>query len=309
MKLLNKDRINIAINDTMIQYLVTNKKNETVSKDHGEIPLEQGIVEDGKILDQQRLITIFKNIVKDKKWKNRNVAFCVPDSFVTMREESVPKQLNKDEVKKYIELELESSIRLPFKNPVIDFEVIKEEERTNKILLFAYPNERLQAYIEVFEQANLKLVVADLSFLSIYRTYYNMDLANRDEHLLMIQWSKTDLVLTVFHEQKPIFNRHIHLNNNDRDVMKGALDKHKLIHREMIDEKLITIERFMDFYQYSIMSGEAQVSHLLLVGDFPNQLLINEILSSRFNLPIKTITLPNDLPQEYAAVNGLTLRK
>ncbi|WP_117161304.1 type IV pilus biogenesis protein PilM [Paraliobacillus sp. X-1268] len=313
MSLFNKDRINIAINDTMIRYLVSTKKNVTANKDYGEIPLEHGIVEDGKIIDQQRLTTIIKNVVKDKKWRNKHLAFCVPDAFVTMREESVPKQLTKDEVKKYIELELEGSIRLPFQNPVIDFEVIAEEEQTNKILLFAYPKERLNAYLEVFERANVKLMVADLSFLSVYRTYYNLDLANKEEHLLMIQWSKTDLVLTVFHDQKPIFNRHIHLNSNDmiftNNLVEDSMHSIEDMWRELIDDQLITIERFMDFYQYSIMSGEAQVSHLLLIGDFPAQSLINESLASRFNLPIKTIAFPSDLPPEYATVYGLTQRK
>ncbi|WP_117170445.1 type IV pilus biogenesis protein PilM [Paraliobacillus sediminis] len=313
MNLLNKDRINIAINDTMIRYLVSSKKNVTAASDYGEIPLEQGVVEDGRILDQKRLTTIFKNLVKDKKWKNKHLTFCVPDAFVTMREESVPKQLTKDEVKKYIELELDGSIRLPFQNPVIDFEVITEEEQTNKILLFAYPNERLKAYIEVFEQANVKLIVADLSFLSAYRTYYNLDLANKDEHLLMIQWYKTDLVLTVFNNQKPIFNRHIHLNSYDvvlnNEVFEDSMQADENIWRELVDEQFVTIERFMDFYQYSIMSGDAQVSDLLLIGDFPGQKSINELLTSRFNLPVKTIAFPNDLPAEYATVYGLTLRK
>lgn len=313
MNLLNKDRINIFINDTMIRYLVSSKKNVTDASYYGEIPLEEGIIEDGKILDQKRFTTIFKNIVKDKKWKNKQLTFCVPDAFVTMREESVPKQLTKAEVKKYIELELEGSIRLPFQNPVIDFEVITEEEKTNKILLFAYPNERLKVYKDVFEQANVKLVVADLSFLSAYRTYYNLDLANKEEHLLMIQWSKTDLVLTVFNNQKPIFNRHIHLNRNDlilnNEVFEDSMDANEHVWRELVDEQLVTIERFMDFYQYSIMSGEAQVSDLLLIGDFPGQASINELLTSRFNLPVKRIIFPNDLPPEYATVYGLTLRK
>lgn len=313
MNLFNKDKINIMINDTVIRYLVSTNKNTVISKDYGEIDLDLGIVEDGKVIDQSKLTAVLKKLVKDKKWKNKQVAFCVPDAFVTMREESVPKQLLKDEVRKYIELELESSIRLPFKNPVIDFEIISEEEKTNKILLFAYPKERLTAYTAIFEQVNVKLVLADLSFLSIYRSYYTLDHASKDEHLLMVQWCKNDLILTVFNQQKPLFNRHTHFTIpsnirmlNEEAQVDWSLDADSL--QDFLDEQMLIIERFMDFYQYSIMAGEAQVSDLLLVADFPNPSLIKDMLSSRFNLSIKTLKLPDEIPQQYATLYGLSIR-
>ncbi|CQR48013.1 Competence protein A [Paraliobacillus sp. PM-2] len=304
MKFFAKYRVNLSLTDSVIRYFFQNKKQ----CDYGEIELEPGIVEDGKIIDRMSLIGVLKGLVNKKKWKNKEIAFCVPDAFVTLREELVPKQLNKEEVKKYILLELGNTIRLPFDRPVIDYTIIGEEADKNKILLIAYPQERLDSYKDVFEQANLKLVLADLSFLSVYRLCAQRDLIRPEAHLLNIQWRKSDLVLTVFHNHQPIFNRHVyHAASSKLDTVDNKeFDRQTL--QNLIDEQLITIERFMDFYQYSIMNNEAQITDILLSGDFLFDDLLKELLQSRFNLSVYTPYLPEELPLAYAELYGLTLR-
>ena len=47
---------------------------------------------------------------------------------------------------------------------------------------------------------------------------------------------------------------------------------------------------------------------MLLTGDFPNQMMIEQQLNERFDLPIKKLTLPNDMPSEFGVLYGLGLR-
>lgn len=304
----------MTISDRVIRYLVCHKQPQDRLEAYGEVSLDSHIIEDGKIINYDQLSFILKNLIKEKKWKHRKIVFCVPDSFVTMRRETVPNQLTKQEAKDYIKLELEGSIRLPFKHPVLDFEVIEHGEEENEILLFAYPKERLDPFVTLFESLTLKPTIADISFLSLYRTYIERDQHTRDEHLLMIQWNKEDLLLTVFHQHQPIFNRHIHFNASFQ-LWKKDPNGNKVIWNqstealyEFIDEQLLTIDRFMDFYQYSIREGNEEVTNLSLSGDFPHMDVVMNSLTDRFELPVKLIKLQDPLSIEYAILYGLAIK-
>ncbi|KAB8137498.1 hypothetical protein F9U64_09245 [Gracilibacillus oryzae] len=302
MSLFKKERINLIFQQKSIRYIVKSGAN---TFDSGEIALESGIIDDGVIMEPDKLATLLKNLVQEKKWKKRPVAVCVPDTFVTLREEKVPKQLNDEEIKKYILLELKGNIRLPFQDPIIDFESLEEEGEQQRIILFAYPKEKLQPYIDILEQAELKITIADVSFLSMYRVVHELGLANPEQHQLMIQWGKSSLVLTVFYQDIPVFNRHIHLQTAMQQE-ENEMSNEQIL--DVIEDQLLTIDRFMDFYRYSVMNDEAQVTEVILSGDNPNQKLIYDVLVNRLNLSVHLLTSGHSIPFQYADVYGLTLR-
>ena len=314
MSLFKKDPIFILLTERTIRYLTWTDGKSNQQPDHGELILDSLIIEDGQIVNLELLSSILARLVEQKKWKRRELSFIVPDHSVTMRQESIPKQLTEDEVTPYIKLHMEGSIRLPFKDPYLDYQILAEEEETNKIALFAYPSERLKPFDQLFEKIGMQKKVADVSFLSLYRTYLKADLATKDEHLLMIQWNKFDLILTVFHQDIPMFSRHIAFSQAPQAWRKHEESKQLewqssvISLAEFVTDQLISIDRFIDFYQYSVATDEGQVDQILLTGDFPNQALIEQELNSHIDLPIKKIQLPNDLPDKYATLYGLGLR-
>ncbi|SHN08522.1 type IV pilus biogenesis protein PilM [Gracilibacillus kekensis] len=314
MALFKKDAVNVSITDQSIRYLVCPNHKNKREADYGEMVLDANIVEDGKIIDHKKLMTAFKKLVDEKRWKGRKLHFIVPDSFVTMRSEQIPASLTKEEAKSYIKLQLEGSIRLPFKNPLIDFHITKKGEQKNDILLFAYPEDRLQPFYELFTDVSLKPQVADLSFLSIYRIYAELDLSYDNQHLLMIQWNTSDLVLTVFHKGLPIFNRHINFANmfdnyiTSDNNQKSIWYQNNDIVQNFIEDQFVTIERFMDFYQYSVMNGNAQITDIVLTGDVPVRENIHQQLLDRFELLIHPVPLPFDLNEEYSKLYGLCIK-
>ncbi|SEO93634.1 type IV pilus assembly protein PilM [Amphibacillus marinus] len=312
MGLIKRERVYIMLSDRLIRYMVSPLQRPNQISDYGEVIFDSLVIEDGRIINEIELKKMLKRLIDHKKWRRRKLSFIVPDSFLAIRTENIPKQLSKEEAKHYIKLQLEGSIRLPFKNPVLDFQVLDKGDEQNDILLFAYPTERIMPYYQLFEQLGLEPDVADVSSLSIYRTYKQADLARKDEHLLMIQFGKNELVLTVFHQDVPMFNRHISFSNAFQ-AWKQDQEKQTLVwshslsaQDEFIDEQLLTIERFMDFYQYSIMDGQAQITDLLLTGDFTNLNKVSEQLELRFDLPVKPLT--TDPAPEYAALLGLIIK-
>lgn len=314
MNLFKKERVFILFAERTIRYLAWSDNKSNQVSDYGEIILDAPIFYEGKFMNPNLLSSVLSNLINHKKWKRKKLSFIVPDRFVVMRHESIPSQLGFDEIKTYIKLHLEGSIRLPLKDPYLDFHLLKEGEEKNEILIFAYPIDHLKPIYQLFDQSALEPQVADVSYLSIYRAYLEADLASADEHLLMIQWNHYDLSLTVFHQQIPKFTRHIQIpaasdgwqKNDDERELVWELSMTTL--PELIDEQLLSIERVMDFYQYSITHGEGQINQILLTGDFPDQALLEEKLQERFVIPIKTIDLPNQLPGKYASLYGLGLR-
>lgn len=315
MGFLKKKHIFLSINDRSIRYLVCPKMKMAESVDYGEVFFDQLVMEDGRIINEAQLKRHLRTLVEQKKWKRAEISFIVPDSFVTMRTESIPNQLTDDEVKKYIRLQLEGSIRLPFKDPLIDFDVLDYGEEKNEILLFAYPKERLTPFQHLLYDVGLDPVVADISFLSAYRTYQSLNESSTDEHLLMVQWNKLDLTLTVFHDNKPKFNRHVHssnayqawqLNEQTRELTSTLTQEEREDER---DNTLITIERFMDFYQYSVLDGSGSVTNVCFLGDHPDLLKLKQTMKERFNLNTVTLTLPKELPDGYGALIGLSYKE
>lgn len=84
---------------------------------------------------------------------------------------TVPVTLSKNEIKGYLKTQLGNSFHLSFDNPAADFELLEADEEQQNILLFAYPEERLRAFNDVFIEAGLKPEAADLTSLSVYRYY------------------------------------------------------------------------------------------------------------------------------------------
>lgn len=315
MGLFKKKHIFISINDRSIRYLVCPKQKANEHIDYGEVFFDQLVMEDGRIINESQLKRHLRTLVEQKKWKRAHISFLVPDSFVTMRTEEIPNQLSIDEAKQYIRLQLEGSIRLPFKDPVLDFNILNYGEEKNEVLLFAYPKERLKPFEKLFDDVGLNPIVADISFLSAYRTYQSLQDTSTDNHLLMVQWDKLDLTLTVFHNNKPRFNRHVHSSNayqawelDDKgNELVSTLSKEEL--EDERDNTLITIERFMDFYQYSVLDGSIGVTDVAFLGDHPALIELKETMADRFEISVKTLSLPNELPDGYGALIGLSYKE
>ncbi|MRH42969.1 hypothetical protein GH741_09755 [Aquibacillus halophilus] len=312
-----KKQVNLIIKDRLLRYIVSTNSTIESIVDSGEIILEPGLLEDGKLINDKSLQVVLEQLVKNKKWNNLPLSFCVPDSSVTIREQLVPKGLTKEEIKSYINMELEESIRLPFIDPIIDFVIIGEEKDQAKILLFAYPKQRVNEFLQIFQKSGLKPKVADLSSLSIYRLYYQLDLPEDNEHLLLVQWGKDASVLTAFNQNKPVFTRYIKstLDRNswswstaDNDLLWTGDDEEI---SQLIEDQLVTIDRFMEFYQYSVMDGNEEISKILLTGDFPNLEQIELLLKDRFIVTIDSMKKMEDKlkhPAKYADAIGLAVK-
>lgn len=295
LRLLGKKRpANIVIKDHVIRFVEIRSSSPLSVRLQGERELPPGIVHEGNIIDKESLIMILEECVEEWKIKGRDVQFIVPDAFVVIRTVDVPIDLNDDEIKGYLYLELGTSIHLPFEDPVFDLFVLGTTENKKNVLLFAAPEQIVFDYVEVFEEVKVKPVVADISPLSIYRLYTNLDMANPKDHLMIVQFDMPMVNVSLFHDDKPMFMRHLVIDLNYSLWKKNYSGQYEWKGEQadltgQMEDIYVEIDRIMNFYRFSLQHGNQEVTKILLTGDHPDFDNIKNRLVEAYEIPIDTI--------------------
>lgn len=311
----SKPLVYLQLQDRSIRYLSLHAKSHEMI-DKGEIIFENPIFEEGHLTSESLLIARLEALVKEKNWKNASAHILLLNDFIAIRNETVPSQLSKEEVRAYLELHINQSIRLPIDNPKFDFEIIQKNETEQDIYIIAYPGDVIEKYQAILQKASLKPVVADLSALSLYRIADYKGAINKQEnyHTLLLEWNPYDISLMAFTNNRPTFNRHSQTPRladlweltqedgwvwNDTDI--------ELEH--MLEDQLNGLERFLDFYRYSVLNGQGSINEIILTGDYPDLVQLKEKLTERFGLKVSMLELPDGLDSEFSALYGLTLKE
>jgi type IV pilus assembly protein PilM len=297
----NKRVINLIISDHSIRFLEL--KNTNVQNVHrwGEHILPDGIIREGKIIDRVTLSMILEECFGNWKIQKRLVKFLIPDPLVIIRKLKIPKEINEDEIKGYLYLELGTSIHLPFEEPVFDIFILSKDLDATEILLFAAPEKQVMEYASLLTELRLKPIAAEISPLAIYRLYDHLDMAKSEESLMVVQFDIDRVNISMFENQAPIFMHYIPLEFNtitwdikrneeeNRYEIKFIGDAGELA--STFEEYFKEISKLMDFYRYSIHQGSKSISKILLNGDHPLMEIILSEFASRFEVPVQTITL------------------
>ena len=170
--LLKNRIVNIIITDCCIRFLELKQAKPPVAAKWGERLLPNGLISNGKIQDYETLAMILEECVDEWKIRNRKVRFLIPESLVIIRKVMIPAEIQDDEMKGYLYLELGTSIHLPFEEPVFDTVVLSEENDKKEILLFAAPEEEVMEYSQLFSDVKLQPIEAEISPLALYRLYH-----------------------------------------------------------------------------------------------------------------------------------------
>lgn len=311
-----KPTLYIQLLDSSIRYMAVHPSNHTIIE-QDELLFEGNILEDGEISNPALLETRLSALIQEKKWKNAKVTMLVLNEFVTIREIEVPNQLDESEIRDYLAIHMNESIRMPFENPSFEYIISGEDEEKGmqNLILIAYPGNKIRQYQDILQNISLKPDVADVASLSLYRVADKQSLIQKggDQHTMILQWSPTDVSYTVFNQEQPIFKRHTQqamLAQSFERTAEGewnwrGSDGELGIH---LDEQLNNLGRFLDFYRYSVLEGEGSVSNIILTGSYPDLESLKVRISEALNLDVQLLNLPADIPQSYSALYGLTLR-
>lgn len=311
--LFSKAHLSISIRDSYIRILVTPNPDKRQVSFHQEVPIDEGIIEDGIIADEDKLRMIIMNMVQENGWKGATVSFFVHDSHINIRKIQVPNELDDKEIEPYILLNNETTYRLPISKPVIDFKVLGETEGMKEVLVFAYPEDVLEDYLSVFRACKLKPIVADLSPLALHRLIEKAEGGNVSDLLLISLYADT-MTLTALTEGYPLFTRSVAINQaggttvaDSNNPWLGTSDHAQ----QLLDSQIASVERFMNFYQYTVHQGNRNITKLAVYSDHGGTVPLVKMLENSFSLPVislHSVTEEVNLPPQFADVLGLVGR-
>ncbi|WP_243385544.1 type IV pilus biogenesis protein PilM [Bacillus kexueae] len=313
---------NLEIKDDVIRFVEVKQTNPIFVSHHGEYYLEPGIIEQGRIIDEEAFTSALSSCIQSWNLKRKDVRFLLPDASVVVRVVDVPIDVPNDEIVGHLYFELDQSIHLPFDSPIIDGTFLYETNETKKVLLVAAPEAVVNTIANKLKELRTNPVVADISPFSQYRLFHHYELTSQDEHYLLIQLNMQSITVSIFDDERPSFMQQFPIPygegiwNPMRSETGHTLDFSTTNEFDIVSavqDIYIEIERILRFYQFSLHNGNQEITSILLTGDHPFLTTIQQEMRDRFSLPIITIPneviLPTPLEPKWFNALGLAVRE
>lgn len=248
-----KSHVSIEIKDYILRAIVAKGADPSQWKGY-EMPLAQGIVEGSVIQDEMELFDVMKNDVAKWAGKKQNARIFVPDTSVLLKSFEHPDDIEWNELKGYVEMELGQSIHLPFQDPLID--VFDPNPNDGQAMLFAAPSEEVTKMIGLLLDATLDPQAADIRALCNIRLLAHLQLIKDDRTYLIADWSINELSISIFSFGQLEFLRY---QSFDTDLSKWKpeeIEEYRFsYHSEVEDEyrmiltdQMLEIDRIMNFF-------------------------------------------------------------
>jgi len=334
--------IGIDISDYSVEVLRLSKSGEVLA--YGRVILEEGVVQDGKILKKEQLAKKLKELFLNTKPRPLDPSHAhlyavvsLPESKTFIHYLELPLSLRGDELKRRIYEEASKIVPYDTQNIYWDYTAIPDKE-SRRVLFVGAPKEITDEYVEIIRLAGLEPVVLDVESASLGRSLVKplsleassmvLDIGSRTTNLDIFD-SKGLLHLSVTipvagsHFTKAIAEE-LKIGNDEAEKMKRSLgldDKKKdnkvfSILRESFQKIIKEINAAISYYEEQ--SGE-KIQEIILAGGSALLPKVDEYLAVNLEKkvtigdPLKQIKGGQVLGREnhpilFANVIGLALR-
>ena len=311
--------VSIELNDYVLRAIVNRGQLEDAQLI--EIPLPVGVIQDGFITDEMALFEQVKEHTA-KLGKKRPIRFFVPDTSVLMKQFDVPNDVEAQDLRGFVEMELGNTIHLPFQNPLVDtYDPVPGD---GKAVLFAAPPEEVEKFINLLLDLHLQPEAADIRALSNLRLLDYLGKLEADKTYLISDWSINELSICIYSNGHVEFLRYQSIDTDlekwhhtisELDEVTFQYDGDMNDYRMIVTDQVLELDRMMNFFKFSLHKGEKSVDEIVIVGDNPLLENITDFLADNFSMPIHTINdaaiqqkFPN-FKAQHATLIGLALKE
>jgi len=212
------------------------------------LPIVRGNIEDGKIIDKEKVAQIIREAVKKagpKKINTKKVVCSLPESNIFLRIIHIPK-IEKEEANQAIKWEMEANIPLPIEEVYFDWQFLEDEPESGKnkqsVLTVAVSRKVVDDFMETFKLSGLE--VYDLEIESIASARSLVSSAEKRENIsLIVDIGAKRTSFIMVEGNVPCFTSSIPFSSEN---INDAISKKMNINEEEAEEVKVTfgIENF-----------------------------------------------------------------
>ncbi|WP_138495655.1 pilus assembly protein PilM [Paenibacillus pinistramenti] len=267
----------VSIEQTGVHYIYFKNKNPKQVPGKKFLPLPAGLIVENQVADKEALTAELKSWVKREGLRGGTVDLSIPPSQMIIRKMTIPAIVDK-QIDQLVKLEVETSLHLPFENPVYDYVITGQTEEESQIILLAAPRKVVQDYVDVLEEAGFKIRSVEVTATALARSIMTSYNHSFDETMLIhLEQSLVDI--DMFRSGHLVFMRTLDLIELDHgkpqlaeaslpllSESQAAATSEDHLTPEQIVEITAEISRMLSFYQYSLHDGSTRITEVLITG-------------------------------------------
>lgn len=307
--------IGLDISDLSLKLVQLNKSGNKIKiQALGQISLPEGLIVDGKINNQDKVVEYIKKIINNPgygKVNTNNVVVCLPETktFIKLIEvEKTPNNL--DDI---IEEEIEKHVPLSIDQIYYDYQVIEDRGDILMVLIGAAMKKIVNQYADLFDEAKLSVEALEIEPISLCRSLLKEESSNfkglYDKNYAIIDIGATRTSMTIYSKNTIIFTISIPISgekitediSNNLKIKKEQAEKVKVICgldenkaqgvvnkvlASTIKELSEKIVETFDFYNNNF-SDRGPISSIFLCGGGANIKGIDKIISKAVSIDVK----------------------
>lgn len=288
--------------------------------------LPLGTVIDGKIVEEQFVVDIIQDLMRDNGFDREQVCISAAGSAVIVKTIDID-EVKKSELEDAVYWEAEQYVPFKIEELNIDYEVIGQNPETNKleILLVAAKKDFISNRRSILEKAGLEPKIVDVDTLALANIFwYNYDM--REDPVLLVDIGASLTKINIVLKNKSIFVREVAIGGstitkkiqNAMDIDfeeaealkieassggKTSSELEKCI-EDGLEEIFIEISRCIDFHSTST-SKTSGISKIYVSGGTSSVYNLEEIVRDTVGPPIERlqpferINFSDDFSEEY----------
>ncbi|MBA9084226.1 type IV pilus assembly protein PilM [Fontibacillus solani] len=257
MLAVNK-HMGLTIDPSGIRYVTVKKKKEWEVEKYGFFPFTEAVTDGEKFYASNELREQLKAWVKSEKIYGTAVTLSMPTSHIIIRKLQVG-TVNARELDQLVDLEVETTLHLPFADPVYDYLAATSTEDSTEVLVYASRHNWIEQCNELLNDVGLKVKTAELSSMALARTIQEV-LNEPLEDTMLLHLDKESTEVYLFHNDLPVFMRVLNEYSHQEVIEKGLTP-------ELIGSINAELSRLLNFYQYSIRNGESRITKVVVSGE------------------------------------------
>ena len=200
MLFFQKKVFGLDICDTSIVAIQLKKQRDRIELvAGGRLELEAGIIENGLILNQEKLSQAIKKLLrgtKPKEIKTPYVIASLPSSSVFIHIFDFPQTLTNKQLEGVVKNQAEELLPIPLAELYWTFETATLRGDQREILFAAAEKKLVDKYLKVFEECLLKPIVLDIESISLARALIKD--FEKEEGIIICDIGDRTTILTIF---------------------------------------------------------------------------------------------------------------